>query len=91
MSRLITHNGDKTMKNIEVYSSHNCPWCGRAKALLESKGLDYNEINISKDHVKSLEMIERSGRRTVPQIFIDDEPIGGFDELSALNQAGKLN
>jgi glutaredoxin 3 len=79
------------MNNIEVYSSHNCPWCDRAKALLESKGLDYKEINISKDHVKALGMIERSGRRTVPQIFIDDEPIGGFDELSALNQAGKLN
>lgn len=79
------------MKNIEVYSSHNCPWCDRTKALLESKGLDYNELIISKDHVNALEMIERSGRRTLPQIFIDDEPIGGFDELLALNQAGKLN
>ncbi len=79
------------MKNIEVYSSHNCPWCGHAKALLESKGLNYEEINISTDEHKALEMIERSGRRTVPQIFIDNEPIGGFDELSAIHLAGKLN
>ena len=88
-----THHSErrKVMKNIEVYSGHSCPWCSRAKALLESKGLDYKEISISKDLVKALEMIERSGRRTVPQIFIDDEPIGGFDELSAMNQAGQLN
>ena len=79
------------MKNIEVYSSHNCPWCGRAKALLESKGLEFTEINIAEDQLRALEMIERSGRRTVPQIFIDDESIGGFDELSAMNQAGQLN
>ncbi len=79
------------MKHIEVYSSHNCTWCVHAKALLESKGLDYEEINISLDMARALEMVERSGRRTVPQIFIDDEPIGGFDELSALNQAGRLD
>ena len=79
------------MKNIEVYSSQNCPWCGRAKALLESKGLVYEEIDISTDTLRVLEMVERSGRRTVPQIFIDDEPIGGFDELSAMHQAGMLN
>ena len=79
------------MKNIEVYSTHNCPWCVRAKALLESKGLEYAEINISADTDRALEMVERSGRRTVPQIFIDEESIGGFTELSALNQAGSLD
>ena len=78
------------MKHIEVYSTNNCPWCVRAKTLLHSKGLDYKEINISVDMDRTLEMVERSGRRTVPQIFIDDEPIGGFTELSAMNQAGKL-
>jgi len=79
------------MKHIEVYSTDNCPWCVRAKALLESKRLDYEEINISTDTDRTLEMVDRSGRRTVPQIFIDYEPIGGFDELSQLDKAGKLN
>lgn len=79
------------MKHIEVYSTDNCPWCVRAKALLESKRLDYEEINISTDTDRTLEMVDRSGRRTVPQIFIDYEPIGGFDELSQFDKAGKLN
>ena len=79
------------MKNIEVYSTSNCPWCVRAKTLLQSKGLDYEEIDISADGVRALEMVERSGRRTVPQVFIEGESIGGFDELTALNRAGKLN
>jgi len=79
------------MKHIEVYSTDNCPWCVRAKALLESKRLDYEEINISTDTDRTLEMVDRSGRRTVPQIFIDNESIGGFDELSQFDKAGKLN
>ena len=78
------------MKHIEVYSSHDCPWCVRAKALLQAKGLDYEEIDISWQTDRALEMVERSGQRTVPQIFIDDEPIGGFTELAALNQSGRL-
>ena len=78
------------MKQIEVYSGNNCPWCVRAKALLESKGLDYEEINISTSG-RAEEMVQRSGRRSIPQIFIDKEHIGGFDELSQLNQAGKLD
>lgn len=72
------------MKQIEIYSSDNCPWCTRAKSLLRAKGLDFEEINISSDHARALEMIVRSGRRTVPQIFIDYEHIGGFDELSKM-------
>ena len=79
------------MNQIEVYSTDNCPWCTRAKSLLRAKGLDYEEIDISSDQARALKMIERSGRRTVPQIFIDDVPIGGFDELSEMHQAGKLN
>ena len=53
--------------------------------MLRAKGLDFSEIDISSDQALALEMIERSGRRTLPQIFIDDEPIGGFDELSKMN------
>ena len=79
------------MKNIPVYSTHNCPWCVQAKTLLQSKGLDYEEINISADAEHMLEIVERSGRRTVPQIFIDDESIGGFVELSEISKAGKLD
>jgi len=79
------------MKQIEVYSGNNCPWCVRAKALLESKGLDFEEINISTQSECAEEMVQRSGRRSIPQIFIDKEHIGGFDELSQLNLAGKLD
>ena len=79
------------MKQIEVYSSYNCPWCVRAKDLLDSKGLDFEEINISRDTGLAREMMERSGRRTVPQVFIDGEAIGGFTELAALSRAGKLD
>lgn len=79
------------MKHIEVYSTHNCPWCVRTRALLESKGLDYEEINLSADTDRVQEMLERSGRRTVPQIFIDGEGIGGFTELTELDCKGKLD
>lgn len=79
------------MKNIQVYSTHDCPWCVRAKTLLQSKRLDYEEVNISSDAERMQEMVKRSGRRSVPQIFIDDESIGGFDELSELGKAGKLD
>ena len=78
------------MNQIEIYSTNNCPWCTRAKSLLRTKGLDFEEIDISSDQARALEMIERSGRRSVPQIFIDDESIGGFDELSKLNLPDKL-
>ena len=79
------------MKHIEVYSTPSCHWCKRAKALLESQGLDYQEVNISADTDRAREMEQRSGRRTVPQIFIDREPIGGYGELLQLNNTGKLN
>lgn len=79
------------MKHIEVYSGNSCPWCVRAKALLKSKGLDYEEINISLQTERTEEMVQRSGRRSIPQIFIDKAHIGGFDELSQLNRAGKLD
>ena len=79
------------MNRIEIYSTNNCPWCTRAKSLLRTKGLEYEEIDISADQARALEMIERSGRRTVPQVFIDDEPIGGFIELSKMNLTDKLN
>jgi glutaredoxin 3 len=75
------------MNQIQIYSTHNCPWCARAKSLLQTRGLDFEEIDIGADQIRAREMIERSGRRTVPQIFIDGEHIGGFDELSRTKQA----
>lgn len=73
------------MNKIEIYSTDICPWCKQAKALLSSKGLDFEEINITSNQDRTLEMIERSGRRTVPQIFIDGQHIGGFDDLSMID------
>ncbi|MES9940786.1 MAG: glutaredoxin 3 [Candidatus Thiodiazotropha sp. 6PLUC2] len=73
------------MNQIEVYSTNQCPWCTRAKSLLHAEGLEFEEIDVSSDEERMLEMIDRSGRRTIPQIFIDDAPIGGFDELSKMN------
>ena len=79
------------MSNIKVYSSKNCSYCVRAKQLLESKGLDFEEIRIDLDDAQREIMMEKSGRRTVPQIFINDQAIGGFDDLYALQQSGKLD
>ncbi|MCP4923841.1 MAG: glutaredoxin 3 [bacterium] len=80
------------MSDIEIYSTDVCPYCVRAKNLLESKGAKYAEYNISKDHDKMAEMLKRSGgRRTVPQIFIAGQHIGGSDDLAALDAEGKLD
>lgn len=76
---------------VQVYSTGYCGYCVRAKALLEQKGLDYEEIRVDLDAERRKEMLERSQRRTVPQIFINGEAIGGFDELHSLDRSGKLN
>ena len=78
------------MPHIEVYSTPNCPFCVRAKALLKSKNLSFQEIDVS-DDVESLQkMIQLSGLRSVPQIFINNQSIGGFDKLSQMNADGDL-
>jgi GrxC family glutaredoxin len=79
------------MRNIEIYSTQQCPYCVRARALLNAKGLDYEEIDVSVDQQIMQYMIERSGQRTVPQIFIDGEPVGGFEQLSMLDSSGELD
>ncbi len=70
------------MKNILIYSTNTCPYCVMAKKLLEKNGLSYTEIRVDLDENEREKMIARSQRRTVPQIFIDDIHIGGFDDLS---------
>ena len=77
-------------KKIIVYSTNYCPYCVRAKTLLDEKGLEYTEINLDGKADELMALKERTGQRTVPQIFIDDEFIGGFSELSQLNSEGKL-
>ena len=77
------------MNRIEIYSTDNCLWCDHAKSLLRTRGLDFEEIDISSDQASALEMTKRSGRRTVPQIFIDNVHIEGFDELSVINLPDK--
>ena len=79
------------MQNLEVYSKEWCPYCAKAKALLKSKGLSYQEINVTSDEALQQQMITRSGRRTVPQIFLDGVSIGGYDDLANLNATGELD
>jgi glutaredoxin 3 len=77
------------MISVEIYTTRTCGSCIRAKRLFDSKGVEYEEIDVSMDRAA---MIQRAdGRMTVPQIFIEDEGIGGFDELLALDRAGKLD
>jgi glutaredoxin 3 len=75
-----------------MYSSGWCPYCVRARALLERKGLPFREVKIDEDPAGRDAMLARSGgRRTVPQIFVGDHHVGGFDDLYALDKAGKLD
>jgi glutaredoxin 3 len=75
---------------VELYTTPSCPFCVRAKRLLDARGIVFTEVDVSGDDTLRLEIIERTGRRTVPQIFIDGQPIGGFRELAALDAAGSL-
>ncbi len=77
---------------IDVYSKGYCPFCTRAKALLKNKGVEFNEMDITLGGPKKKEMMERAPMaRTVPQIFIGDVHVGGYDDLAALEAAGKLD
>jgi glutaredoxin 3 len=77
--------------NIIIYSASHCPYCVRAKALLERKGMNFTEVLVDTDDKLRDEMIAKSQRYTVPQIFINDQHIGGFDDLHALDSSGKLD
>lgn len=80
------------MPAITMYATAVCPYCQMAKALLKQKGItEINEIRIDTDPKVRDEMMQRTGRRTVPQIYIGETHVGGFDDLNALNQAGKLD
>ena len=79
------------MAQIQMYSKSWCPYCRMAKRLLSAKGQKWEEIDVEEQPERRREMVERSGRTTVPQIWIGDRHIGGFDELSRLDAAGELD
>ena len=80
------------MAKVEVYSTTYCPYCMRAKALLKSKGIKFEEIDVTGDPELRAKMVELAGgRQTVPEIFINGEIIGGCDELYALEHSGQLD
>jgi glutaredoxin 3 len=79
-------------KKIMMYATGVCPYCVRAEMLLKSKGVaDIEKIRVDLDPGQRDEMVRRTGRRTVPQIYIGDAHVGGFDDLAALDHAGKLD
>jgi glutaredoxin 3 len=79
------------MAEIQIYTTTICPYCLMAKRLLDKKGVQYTEINVDAEPGLREEMINRTKRRTVPQIYIGDYHVGGFDELYALDQEEKLD
>jgi len=78
------------MVKVEIYTSAMCAYCVAAKNLLKQKGLDYSEIRIDTDPSRRDEMLKRTQRRTVPQIFIAGQHVGGFDDLVAADRSGQL-
>ena len=76
---------------IQIYTKQWCPFCAKAKALLRAKGLEWHESDVTFDERLLQEMVARSGRRSVPEIFLGGELVGGYDELARLNATGELD
>jgi|SoimicmetaTmtLMA_FD_contig_61_429807_length_494_multi_2_in_0_out_0_2 glutaredoxin 3 len=90
-SRWAARRGLGVMKPVRMYTTQVCPFCVRAKALLRQRGVaQIDEVRVDLDPVQRVRMMELTGRRTVPQIFIGDTHVGGCDELMALDQRGGL-
>lgn len=79
------------LPKIEMYSSAYCPFCWGAQRLLKTKGVAFTLYSVDGEPKKRIETMKRGGGRTVPQVFIDDRPVGGFDELTALDMDGELD
>jgi glutaredoxin 3 len=75
---------------VIIYTTRVCSYCVAAKRLLTARGVPYQEIDVSSDDAKRAWLVQATGRRTVPQIFIAGEPIGGYDDLAALDKSGEL-
>jgi GrxC family glutaredoxin len=78
------------MRKIEIYTRLGCGYCSAAKSMLTGMGLDFSEFDLTGDAPGIQELIQRTGRRTVPQIFVNGESIGGYEELAALRESGAL-
>lgn len=79
------------MSEVLVYTTPSCPYCVMAKRLLQQKGVAFQEIDVAYDDAKRRWLAETTGQRTVPQIFIDGKPYGGFTDIAALDRQGKLD
>jgi glutaredoxin 3 len=79
------------MAKVQIYSKQQCPFCVRAKGLLAKKGVAYEEIDVENDDTTRAWLEETTGQRTVPQVFVDGRPLGGFTEVDALDKEGKLD
>ncbi len=79
------------MTHVTVYTKANCPYCVRAKSLLDRKGVAYEEIDAGKDDELRTWLVEKTGQRTVPQIFVGERSLGGFSDVDALERLGKLD
>ncbi|MEJ2115856.1 MAG: glutaredoxin 3 [Gammaproteobacteria bacterium] len=76
---------------VTIYTGHRCTYCNAAKRMLDSKNATYTEINIHENPSKAVEMVKRTRRQTIPQIFIGEIHVGGFDDMAELNSEGKLD
>lgn len=76
---------------VKVYTKDHCPYCVRAKRLLDKKGVRYDEVNVEGDDALRVWLMEATGQRTVPQIFVGDRSLGGFSDIDALDHEGKLD
>ena len=79
------------MQKVEIYTKSWCPFSARAMEHLDSKGVRYEEIDVTNDSVREMEMVSRSARRTVPQVFIGGQHLGGSDDLLAAEASGRLD
>ncbi len=79
------------MPKVQIYSKQNCPYCVRAKLLLQKKGVAFEEIDVENDDARRAWLVEASGQRTVPQVFVDGRSLGGFTDIDALDRKGELD
>ncbi|MBN7132641.1 glutaredoxin [Pseudomonas oleovorans] len=79
------------MQAVTLYTTGHCPYCVNAKTLLTRKGVTYEEIDVGSSPQRLAKMLQRSNRRSVPQIFIGEHHVGGFDDLAALDRGGELD
>jgi glutaredoxin 3 len=79
------------MKKVEIYTTQWCPYCHAAKSLLDEKGVSYDEVDADDPDVRMAMVQRANGRRTVPQIFVGETHVGGYDDMAALDRSGKLD